>query len=89
MNDSRGDIIEIVEQRGSFLLIHAGPRFAVIEQRAGRVYPMKPGEREGEPLTSEGFAFAMAEGGWLSEEEAWRQFRKLCDRGDQLARSLR
>jgi hypothetical protein len=38
MNDGRDDIIELVEQRGSFLLIHAGPRFAV-EQRAGRVYP--------------------------------------------------
>jgi hypothetical protein len=89
MNDGSGDIIEIVEQRGSFLLIHAGPRFAVVEQRAGRVNSMKPGEREGEPATSEGFAVAMAEEGWLSEEEAWRQFRELCDRGDQLARSLR
>ena len=38
MNDGRDDI-ELVEQRGSFLLIHAGPRFAVVEQRAGRVYP--------------------------------------------------
>ena len=55
MNDGRDDI-ELVEQRGSFLLIHAGPRFAVVEQRAGRVYPMKPGAREGEPLTPAGLA---------------------------------
>jgi hypothetical protein len=89
MNDGRDDIIELVEQRGSFLLIHAGPRFAVVEQRAGRVYPIKPGAREGEPLTPAGLAAAMAQEDWLSEEEARQQFRELCDRGDRLARSLR
>jgi hypothetical protein len=88
MNDG-DDIFEIVEQRGSFLLIHAGPHFAVVERRAGRVYPMKPGAREGEPLTPAGLAAAMAQEGWLSEEEARQQFRELCDRGDRLARSLR
>jgi len=51
VNDDRGETIEIIEQYGSFLLIRAGPRFALAERRAGRVYPMKPGEREGEPLT--------------------------------------
>jgi hypothetical protein len=89
MKDGRDDIIEIVERHGSFLLIHAGLRFAVVEQRASRVYPMKPGNREGEPLTPEGFAAAMAEGGWLPEDEARRQFRELCNRGDRLAQSLR
>ena len=62
MNDDRAETIEIIEQQGSFLLIHAGPRFAVVEKRAGHVYPMKPGEREGEPLTPEGLAAAMAGG---------------------------
>jgi hypothetical protein len=89
MNDDRGKIIEIVEQHGSFLLIRAGHRFAVVEKRADHVYPMKPGERESEPLTPGGLATAMAEEDWLSEEEARRQFRELCDRGDRLARSLR
>jgi hypothetical protein len=89
MNDDRAETIEIIEQQGSFLLIRGGPRFAVVEKRAGHVYPMKPGEREGEPLTPEGLAAAMAEEGWLSEEEARRQFRELCDRGNRLARSLR
>jgi hypothetical protein len=67
MNDDRAETIEIIEQQGSFLLIRVGPRFAVVEKRAGRVYPMKPGEREGEPLTPEGLAAAMADEGWLSE----------------------
>jgi fructose-1,6-bisphosphatase/inositol monophosphatase family enzyme len=89
MSDHWAETIEIIEQHGSFLLIRAGPRFAVVEKRAGRVYPMKPGERQSEPLTAEGLAAAMAEEGWLSEEEARRQYRELCDRGDRLARSLR
>jgi hypothetical protein len=89
MNDDRSKIIEIMEQHGSFLLIRAGRRFAVVEKRAGRVYPMKPGERECEPLTSEGLAIAIAQEGWLSEEKARREFQELCDRGDRLARSLR
>ena len=89
MSDHWAETIEIIEQHGSFLLIRGGPRFAVVEKRAGRVYPMKPGERQSEPLTAEGLAAAMAEEGWLSEEEAWRQYRELCDRGDRLARSLR
>ena len=54
MNNERGESIEVVEQHGSFLLIRAGHRFAVVEQRAGRVYPMKPGERDGKPLTPGG-----------------------------------
>ena len=52
MNDDCGETIETVEH-GSFLLIRTGPRFAVVEQRADRVYPIKPGEREGEPMTPE------------------------------------
>jgi hypothetical protein len=67
MDDDRRETIELVEQHGSFLLIRTGPRFAVVEQRAGRVYPIKPGEREGEPPTPEGLATAMAEEDWLSE----------------------
>jgi hypothetical protein len=71
------------------VLIRTRSRFAVVEQRAGRIYPMKPGARQGKPLTPEGLAAAMAEEGWLSEDEARRQFRELCDRSDRLARSLR
>jgi hypothetical protein len=89
MNDARDHAMEIVEEHGSFLLIRAGSRFAVVEKRAGRIYPMVAGERAGQPITAEGLATAMAEEGWVSEEEARRQFDELCDRGDRLARSLR
>jgi hypothetical protein len=78
-----------VEQRGSFLLIRTGSRFALVEQRTGRIHPMKPGARHGEPLTPEGLAATMTEESRLSEDEARRQFRELCDRDDRLARSPR
>ena len=81
--------VEIVEEHGSFLLIRAGSRFAVVERRADRIYPMMPGEREGEPITSEGMAKVMAEESWLSEPEARQLFKELSTRGDRLARVLR
>jgi hypothetical protein len=87
--DKREAALDIVEEHGSFLLIRAGSRFAVVERRAGRIYPMTPGGREGEPITAEGTANVMAEQGWLPEAEARRLFTKLSGRGDRLARVLR
>ena len=78
----------IVEEHGSFLLIRAGSRFAVIERRAGRLYPMMPGGREGEPITAEGMASVIAREGSLLEEEARRLFAELCERGDRLAQRI-
>jgi hypothetical protein len=89
VTDDRSPEIEIVEQHGSFQLIRWGSRFAVVEKRAGRIYPMMPGDREGEPMTAEGMTIAMAEEGWLVENEARQLFKELCDRGDRLAQSLR
>ena len=89
MSDDTAPGFDIVEEHGSFLLIRAGSRFAVVERRAGQIYPMMPGEREGEPITSEGMAKVMAEESWLSEPEARRLFTELSTRGDRLARVLR
>ena len=89
MSDQTAPKFDIVEEHGSFLLIRAGSRFAVVERRAGRIYPMMPGEREGEPMTTEGMAKVMAEEGWLPEPEARRLFTELSGRGDRLARVLR
>jgi hypothetical protein len=89
MSDDTAPSFDIVEEHGSFLLIRAGSRFAVVERRAGRIYPMMPGDREGEPITAEGMAKAMAEEGWLTELEARQLFKELSTRGDRLARVLR
>ena len=40
MNHDRAETIDIIEQHGSFLLIRAGPRFAVVEKRTGHVCPI-------------------------------------------------
>ena len=89
MSDDTTPEFDIVEEHGSFLLIRAGSRFAVAERRAGRIYPMMPGEREGEPMTAEGMAKVMAEEGWLPEPEARQLFKELSTGGDRLARVLR
>jgi hypothetical protein len=81
--------IDVAEEHGSFLLIRAGFRFAVVERRAGLLYPMLPAGREGEPMNAEGMAKVMAEEGWLPEPEARRLFKELGTQGDRLARVLR
>jgi hypothetical protein len=89
MSDDTAPKFDIVEAHGSFLLIRAGARFAVVEKRAGRFYPMMPGDRESEPMSAEGMAKVMAEEGWLSEQEARQLFKELSTRGDRLAQVLR
>ena len=89
MSDDSAAKFDIVEEHGSFLLIRAGSGLAVVERRAGRIYPMTPGGREGEPITAEGAAHLMAEQGWLPEPEARRLFTELSGRGDRFARVLR
>jgi hypothetical protein len=81
--------IDILEERGSFLLIRAAAGFAVVERRNGRIYPMKPDEREGVAMTAEAVSALLAEAGCLPESEARRLFDELRDRGDRLARTLR
>ena len=88
MSDNPAPPIDIVEEHGSFRLIRAGSRFAVVERRAGLVYPMMPGGRQGEPVTPAGMAAVMAEEGSLPEDEARRLFDELCERGDRLAQRI-
>jgi hypothetical protein len=80
--------VDVIEEHGSFLLIRAGRRFAVVERRAGRIYPMMPGARDGEPMTAEGMASVIAQEGALPEDEARRLFAELCERGDRLAQRI-
>ncbi len=89
MSDGPAPAFDIVEEHESLFLIRAGSRFAVVEKRAGRIYPMMPGGREGEPITAEGMANVTAEQGWLPEPEGRRLFKELSGRGDRLARVLR
>jgi hypothetical protein len=54
--------IDILDERGSFLLIRAPAGFAVVERRNGRIYPMKPDERKGVAMTAEAVSALLAEG---------------------------
>lgn len=88
MSEDTAPGFEIIQEHGTFLLIRTGSRFAVVERRAGRIYPMMPGGREGEPFTAEGMASVIAQEGWLPEDEARRLFAELCERGDRLAQRI-
>ncbi|MBV9815394.1 MAG: hypothetical protein JO229_06535 [Alphaproteobacteria bacterium] len=88
MSEDPVPAIDIVKEHGSFLLIRAGSRFAVVERRAGQIYPMVSGGRRGEPLSPEGMASVMAQQGSLPEDEARRLFADLCERGDRLAQRI-
>jgi len=81
--------IDIVEERGSFLLIRAAAGFGVVERRNGRIYPMAPGGREGVAMTAEAVSALLDEAGCLTESEARCLLDQLGDRGDRLARTLR
>jgi hypothetical protein len=80
--------IDIVEEHGSFLLVRAASGFAVVERRNGRIYPMKPGKREGISITASEVTALLAEEGCLSESDARRLFDEFSDKGDHLARIL-
>ena len=88
MSDDPAPRIDVVEEHGSFLLIRSGARFAVVERRAGQIYPMMPGKREGEPMTPDRIALVMTEEGTLPEDEARSLFAELCERGDRLAQRI-
>ena len=81
--------VDIIEQRGSFLLIRGAAGFAVVERRNGRIYPMTPGEREGVGMTADAVSALLAQKGCLPESKARRLFNELSKRGDRLARTLR
>lgn len=88
MRSDPSKAIDIIAEHGTFLLIRAGSRFAVVERRNGLIYPMQPGERDGVSMTAEGLAL-LPEEEWLPEHEARRLFNELSDRGERLAQSLR
>jgi hypothetical protein len=89
MNNNLPKAIDIIEERGSFLLICNGSRFAVVERRNGSIYPMTPGEREGVPITPAGMEMLIEAEGWLPKRKARRLFNDLSERGERLAQSLR
>ena len=69
--------LHIVEERPPYLLVEHGGGFAVVERRAGKLYPLHDGEREPEPLSDEGAEHAVGPDGWRDEEMARKQFEEV------------
>ena len=79
--------IDIVEQRGSHLLVARDGRFAVVERRNGRIYDIRGNGRRDFDDTADGMTAAIGDG-WTDEASARRLFDDATARGDSLARRL-
>lgn len=80
--------LDILAEHGSFLLIRGAAGYAVVERRAGRIYPMRDGHRDGAPIEAAAVERMLLAEEWHDEQEARRLFAELCATGDRLARRL-
>ena len=82
--------IHIVEERAPYLLLGRDNdhRFAVIERRAGKLYPLHCGRREPEPPTDTGAEHAIGRG-WCEESAARQMFEEVTNQYRTLAEILR
>ncbi len=79
----------VIQEHGTFRLVERGGRWAVVEARAGRLYPLAPDRDAGDgaPDTAAGLESA-ADGSWTDEDAARRRFEALSNRGDDLAQTI-
>ena len=73
--------------RGSHVLVECDGRFAVIEERAGKIYGLNPKRRRGYPNTPDGVAQAVGTA-WQSEIAATRLFDEVTREAERLARRI-
>jgi hypothetical protein len=76
--------MRIVEERDNYLLIEAAGRWAVVERRAGRFYPMRDGARPAEGAADP----AAAAADWSDELAARAKLRDVEQRRRDLAERL-
>jgi hypothetical protein len=62
-------------------------RFGVLEERAGKVYGLRPGRRRGYPATADGIAQAVG-ADWKSEIAATRLFDEVTREAECLAQRI-
>jgi hypothetical protein len=80
--------IHIVEERAPYLLVgRDDDQFAVVERRAGKLYPLHGGRREPEPLSDTGVEHAVGRG-WCTESTARRVFEAVTIQYRTLAETL-
>lgn len=76
--------MRIVEERDNYVLVEAGGRWAVVERRAGRFYPVRDGPRDGGGTDDP----AAAAVGWSDEASARQRLRALDERRRDIAERL-
>ena len=81
-------MIRVVEERDHYLLIADGDRFAVVERRAGKLYPLRDGARDGVALDDPRLPSLIARHEWCDEVEARRVLNELLNRQDRLANTI-
>ena len=81
-------IIHIVEERAPYLLLgRDDDQFAVVERRAGKLYPLHGGRRAPEPPSDTGAGHAIGFG-WCEEGAARRVFEAVTTQYRTLAETL-
>jgi hypothetical protein len=81
--------MRVVETRENYLLVEEDGRWAVVERRAGRWYPMREASREGaDPNDAAAVRRVIGEGGWSDEIEARRVLSELAAQHDHLAQRV-
>ena len=73
--------------RGSHVLVECDGRFAVVEERNGKIYGLDPRRRRGYPDTPDGIAEAVGSV-WQSEIAATRLFDEVTREAERLARRI-
>jgi hypothetical protein len=80
--------VHIVEERAPYLLLERRGRYAVVERRAGKLYPLQGSRRAAEPLTDSGAEHAVGSG-WCDESAARRMLEEIAGRYTELAERIR
>jgi hypothetical protein len=81
-------LIHIADERAPYLLlVRDDDQFAVVERRAGKLYPLHCGRREPEPPTDAGAEHAIGYG-WCEECAARRVFENVTTQYRKLAETL-
>ena len=80
---------DIVEERGTHLLVRRGNRFAIVERRNNRLYNCHGGKRDGIAVDDlSALTEIVAEADWVDEAAARRAFDEIGSRGTELAERM-
>jgi hypothetical protein len=79
--------LHCVEKNGSHRLVECDGRYAVVEERDGRLYGLDPDHRCGYPYSPGGVEEAIG-GRWLSRPAAKCLFGEIARIGDRLSKRI-